>query len=133
VGLNLTSSSVIQANWQYCSVSTSSSAFTTLDAVYAGINFGGATGFGIAANTQKSLELRSESLSRLPAGAARYVRLQVALSSSSSTTDMCAFVNGSFLRYPPTLNEFGQSSIFSSSISNQIYTSVGGGSSVPAI
>jgi hypothetical protein len=134
-GLNIQSSSVVNGFLQYCSVSNSSSAFATLDSVNAALNFGAIGGGGIAAaipGTEKSLEIRAETLNKLPINAARFVRLQVVVSSSSSTTEMAAELRGSFFRYPPAVGPFqsGSSSYFSGSTSNVIYTTVGSGGQI---
>jgi hypothetical protein len=135
LGLNIQSSSVINAFFQYSSLSTnSSSAWTPIDVINCGVQFG--VGYPpIVAGTLRTLELRAEALNKLPINASRYVRLAVTLASSGSTTEFSADIQGCFWRYPPTSGPFqnGQSSYLSSSISNTIYSTIGpaGGSQIP--
>jgi hypothetical protein len=136
VGNNITSSSVINAYLQYSSVS-SASTFTTLDAVNAALNFGGATGQGTLPGSQKSLEIRAETLARLPVNAATYVRLSVTLSSSASTTEFGAWLQAGYYRFPPSVGVGtgvnGSLTFLSSSLSNVIYASANNGGTIPVI
>jgi hypothetical protein len=124
-GNAIPSSSEIVALLQYSSASNGT--FSTLDSVQAAIQFGSeTTGSPTLPGTQKSLELRSESLGTLPVGAARFWRLAVTISSSASgnMTEFAATLTGGNWRYPA--NSFfgpdGQSGFLSSSLSNTIYS-----------
>jgi hypothetical protein len=124
-GNAIPSSSEIVALLQYSSASNGT--FSTLDSIAASLQFGSqTTGSPTLLGTQKSLELRNESLGTLPVGAARFWRLAVTISSSSSedTTEFAAALTGGNWRYPA--NNFfgpdGQSGFLSSSLSNVIYS-----------
>lgn len=131
-GLNVNSSSQISGQIQYSSVSTSSSAWEYLDSVSAAIGFG--TGFGdlsgVLPNRQKSIELRGESLARLPVGSAKFVRLLVTIASSASVlNDLYGDVRADCFRYPPAVLQA------SSSVSNVVYSTTGplGSGTIPVV
>ena len=121
-GLNLPSSSVIVGALQYSSASNAG--WTTLDDVQGTIQFG--IGSPTLPGTQKSLELRGEALGSLPVGAARYWRLSVTTSSSSSgdVAEFCATLVGANWRWAAKnfFGPAGQSGMLSSSLSNGIYS-----------
>jgi hypothetical protein len=118
--------------WKYCSVSNSSSAFTAIDSVNAAVSFPAGSTAGIS----KSIEIREEALAKLPVGAARYLRFDLAVAGSSSNQfEVQASVYGGYFRYPPSVGPFsnGSNSYLSTSTSDQIYSLVGGGSQIAVV
>jgi hypothetical protein len=120
--LNVASSSAIDAYFQFSSVSNSSSAWAYLDTINAAVTFPGTLVAPTTPGTFRTLELRAESISRLPVNAAKYVRLQVVVSAPTSTVDLFATVQAAYFRNAPNVP------LNSASLSNTIYSSVDGGS-----